>query len=55
MKKLRPYHNLDEEGNFIPNYDDRKKAKYNDYKITKLKNELKGEIEQKRNLIKENQ
>jgi len=45
MKKLRPYHNLDDDGNFIPNYDDRKKAKYNDYKTTKLKNEFKAEIE----------
>ena len=48
MKHLRPYRHLDKDGNEVP------QKKFNEYKIRKMKQELKDELEQKRQLVREN-
>ena len=48
IKHLRPYRHLDADGNVI------EQKKPNEYKIRKLKAEVKEELEAKRRLVKEN-
>jgi protein KRI1 len=54
LKKLRPYRDLDEFGNKLPE-EQIKKAKPNEHRVRKLKAEYKEELEQKRRLVRENQ
>ena len=46
LKKLRPYSNLDDDGNEIP--ERRRDVKYNEYKLKKLRQEVKDDLEMKR-------
>ena len=52
MKHLRPYRNMDENGNII---ESDKSGKLNEHRIRKLKSAFKEELEQRKRLVKENE
>ena len=52
MKHLRPYKNMDENGNIIAS---EKSGKLNEHRIRKLKSQFKDELEQRKRLVKENE
>jgi hypothetical protein len=54
MKKLRPYRQVDENGQVLPD-EKKKEHKVNEFKIRKLKNELKETLNMRRQLVRENQ
>jgi hypothetical protein len=54
LKKLRPYRDLDDQGNQLPD-EIIKKHKPNEHRVRKLKSEFKEELELKRRLVRENQ
>lgn len=53
LKNLRPYKNLDDNGNPLPE-EKLKKMKPNAWKVQKIKQEYREELDQKRKLVREN-